>query len=586
MRIRIKRLFPAIALLLTIIVFTGGCGKNEDATGIDTTGSEPAAPTGTTLPEPTEPQLVEAFEGEIIIATDKSPEEWKSKAEYICQNGTLSPDLRNRLMRGGVYKFAPGEYVIDGLQLNIGSNTTVTGAYRIYQPYKQNEMLYPDPSYMAVFVTTSKLTSKDEATSSQTGQIIFKSAKNSVLRDVALSGHTGVKLENAQKSKVSNVLIHNYRGIYPNGEWCNMGYGKVIGSLWIFGNCREVEILNCQIQCSHHHGLTIHTGGGMASPQAKDIKITGTRALYCGSGMLRGESEARYKEAALRVPETGGYGYYDWSTAFDLCENSNVENLTVEDCYALDGWKAGYYIEPLGSGGIVKNLKMIRCRSDYAGRRAVIPGSSPKATIPQATEATNFFVQGGYFEDCISVVGEKSGWLINPNREGANPTGNGIMEMINCGDYGSPISLVTEMTDTRELYVKGFWSLNATKQAIWLFGRNKCKFEDTVILAKNQVNPPIKIGYMLRQAMRESRDPYETSLVAPGGKYDIIRVQMSDCSITGTVYNLQDIVKSAEIVKGSTFNRQKDPDNPGSGISLNRDNTTQINISDYVELYD
>ena len=263
-----------------------------------------------------------------------------------------------------------------------------------------------------------------------------------------------------------------------------------------------------------------------------------------------------------------------------------MENLTVEDCYALDGWKAGFYIEPIGSGGPVKNLKMIRCRSDYAGRRAVVPRSQPKSTIPQATEAANFFMQGGYFEDCISVIGEKSGWLINPNRVGANQYGTGIMQMINCGDYGSPVSIVTEMTDSNALYIKGFWSINAEEEAMWLFGSRDFKLEDLVIVSKNQLISPIKIGYMLRQSMRESRDPNQRAQVAKNGRYDILRTHLTGSKITGTIYNLPDSVKSANIVEGASFNGHIDPEAAGSGISLTRDNTTIINIEDYVKLFD
>jgi hypothetical protein len=295
------------------------------------------------------------------------------------------------------------------------------------------------------------------------------------------------------------------------------------------------------------------------------------------------ETPERYAEAAARVPETGGYGYYDWSCAFDVCENQNVENIKLEDCYALDGWKAGFYTEPLDSGATAKNLSFIRCRSDYAGRRALIKDSNPRATIPQATEAANFFVQGGYFEDCISVSAEKVGWYMNPNRVGANPTGDGIIQMINCGDMGSPISLVTEMTDSSGLHTKGFFSLNAQKYAMWLFGEGDFILEDTVILCSNQADPPIKIGHMIRFQLVESRDPWLQSQVAPGGKYDVIRTHLANSKLTGTVYNLRDTVEMVEIVSGASFNGTADPNSQSSMISLLRDNTTQIDTGYYID---
>jgi hypothetical protein len=58
---------------------------------------------------------------------------------------------------------------------------------------------------------------------------------------------------------------------------------------------------------------------------------------------------------------------------------------------------------------------------------------------------------------------------------------------------------------------------------------------------------------------------------------------MTNCALTGTVYNLPDSINAAEIVLGSTWNGASDPSSPGSGIDLTRDNTTQINVGDYIK---
>lgn len=575
--------YRRIFIFALVIFLLGGitaCGGDPaDTTATPTTTTTAAE---TTEPEPTGPQLAENYPDEIIIAADNSPQEWIDKAKYVCVQGELPKELISALRQGGVYKFAPGEYLIEGQARSfyVGSNTTVTGAYKIIQPKAQDEMLYPDPSYMAVFVTRSELPSIQSSTDEQYGKISLTTSKNAVVSNIALSGHTVLKIENSQNATIDSVLIHNYRGTYPDGQWCNMGYGRATGSLWLYGQCRNIEIKNCQIQCSSHHGLTIQSPGGQYL--AKDINITGTRALYCGCGQLRGETQERFAEAAARLPETGGYGYYDWSCAFDVCENQDVENIKLEDCYALDGWKAGFYTEPLSSGAKATNISFIRCRSDHAGRRAVLKGSNPKATIPQATEGANFFVQGGYFEDCISVSGEKVGWYMNPNRVGANGSGDGIIKMVNCGDMGSPISLVTEMTDSRGLHTEGFFSLNAQKYAMWLFGEGDFILEDTVILSSNHANPSIKIGYMIRFQLVESRDPWLQSLVAPGGKYDVLRTHLKNSRITGTIYGLPEAFAAVEIVSGATFNGTADPNAQSSMITLARDNTTQIDIKDYI----
>ncbi|MDD4494025.1 MAG: hypothetical protein PHV32_06700, partial [Eubacteriales bacterium] len=407
-------------------------------------------------------------------------------------------------------------------------------------------------------------------------------ARNVEIRDIALSGYTVLKLNNTQKSKVSNVLIHNYRGAYPNGEWCNMGYGRATASFWLFGNCRGIDITNCQIQCSSHHGLALHSGS--RNFVSKDIKITGTRALYCGSGMLRGSTEEEIKKSIEKMPETNGHGYVDWSVAYDLCENQSAENVTVEDCYALDGWKCGFYTEPEDTGGHLENIKLIRCRSEYNGRRALLKDSNPRVTIPRETEGSNYFFQGGYFEECISIEAEKVGWLLWLNRTGANKMDDGKILMVNCGDYKSPISLATDfvITDAGGLHTKGFWSLNPSNYAMSLYGFEDYKLEDTILLCSNTKKPPIRIGYMLRLQFHESRDDLNTYMISPGGKYGKMRSDLINSKITGTVYNLPENVKMVDIVKGSTFNGAASADDAGSMIELVRDNSTTVDVKSYI----
>ena len=522
---------------------------------------------------------------EVIVASSRSPVEWRNKAAFICPQGELSTALEMAIKFGhGTFKFAPGEYMIEGPSRTIwvGSDTTIIGATNIEQPAKQEEMLYPNIATQAVFITRTALPSTQSSNDIQTGIIrTVSGAENVTISNIALSGYTVLKLDNASNCKIDHVLIHNYRGKYPDGQWCNMGYGRATASLWLFGNCSDIDISNCQIQCSSHHGLAIHSGSDQFI--SKNITISGCRALYCGNGQLRGESAGEQKDAEIRVPETKGYGYRDWSVAFDLCENQSVENVTVVDCYALEGWKSGFYTEPESSGGNIKNLKLIRCRSELAGQRAVIPGSTPKATIPSETEGSNFYVQGGYFEDCISIQGEKCGWYLNPNRVGANSIGDAKIKMIRCGDMGSPISLVTEMTDSSNLYSDGFWSFNAKNQAMWLFGSTDFKLDNTLILVANR-RSPIKIGYMLRQQFRESRNPQNQRAVAPGGKYDILRADLTDSRITGTVYNLPDSMNPVEIVSGASFNGQKSvvAGSGVNGVKIKKESGSTIDINKYL----
>lgn len=575
-------------LIIIIALLTGlaACGDGSNIITADstegTTTTEEAAK-ATTEPEPTEPQLIEGYDDAIIIAADNSPDEWKSKAQFLCEQGELSDDLKIAIRKGNqIFKFAPGEYRIDGegRHIYIGSKTRFVGAYKINQPHKLQDMLYPDPSYMAVFITTAELPSEEWCTKQDYGVIKVSGARDVVVDSIALSGYTVFSIDNCRSVKAANILVHNYRGEYPNGEWCNMGYGIATGSFWVTGNNSDLEISHCQIQCSSHHGINFHSVSN--TMVTKNVHIVGTRALYCGSGMLRGEFKDSWNIAAQLVPETNGHGFLDWSVAFDLCERQNIQNMLVEDCYALDGWKAGFYTEPEGTGGPVTDIKLIRCRSDYAGRRTEIPGSEPKAVVIKEGENANFFFQGGYFEDCVSVGGQKSGWYIHPNRPKANATGDALAKLINCGDMGSVISLATEGGSS--LHAEGFWSLNAEEEAIWLYGSGDFRFTDTVILVKNQKTPPIVLGKTQRLFFRYTRDPVNALAIAPRAKYDKLRVAITNSLISGTVYDLPEGIDFAFIPDGSSFNGAGDPNDISGNIKLIRDNTTEINVEDYLKV--
>ncbi|MDD4494022.1 MAG: hypothetical protein PHV32_06685 [Eubacteriales bacterium] len=570
------------ALILVLMTSMAACGEKKEPTSEITEGTT-TAPVETE-PVPTGPQLLDGYDDAVIVATDTSPEEWKSKAEYICEKGEIPKELKMAILqRGKTFKFAPGEHNIQGpgRHIYVGTNAKLVGAYKINQPDERQEVLYPDPTYMAVFKTAAKLPSEEWCSNDQFGIVGISGQKNAVIDSIAISGHAMLKLDNARSAEIRNVLIHNYRGEYPNGEWCNMGYGRATGSLWISGQSQGIEILNCQVQFSSHHGIDIHSSSN--SMVAKDIHIAGTRALYCGCGMLRGENESSWNGAAQIIPETNGHGYLDWSTAFDLCESQNVQNLLVEDCYALEGWKTNFYTEPEGTGGPITNLKLVRCVGERAGVRTLIPKNKNRETIIKEGENANFYMQGGYFEDCKSIEASKAGWYLNPNRPQANKEGNAKIRMINCGDVGSYISLITEMFDSSNLHVDGFYSINPMTQAMWLFGTTDFQFKDLTILCKEQTKSPILIGYMLRMQFRFSRDYSNKMNVARGGKYDKLRANITDSSMTGTVYNLPDSVPMFEFKEGGGgFNGETDPNSPNTGITLTRDNTTVINVEDYI----
>ena len=92
------------------------------------------------------------------------------------------------------------------------------------------------------------------------------------------------------------------------------------------------------------------------------------------------------------------------------------------------------------------------------------------------------------------------------------------------------------------------------------------------------------MGYMLRMQFRFSRDFSNKLAVSKGGKYDVFRTTNPNSKLTGTVYNLPDSVPMFEFkAGGGGFNGTTDPNSPNNGITLTRDNTTVINIEDFVK---
>ncbi|MDD3089096.1 MAG: hypothetical protein PHT95_04040, partial [Candidatus Omnitrophica bacterium] len=106
-----------------------------------------------------------------------------------------------------------------------------------------------------------------------------------------------------------------------------------------------------------------------------------------------------------------------------------------------------------------------------------------------------------------------------------------------------------------------------------LFSGDDNKIRDTIILCSNQVNEPIKIGYMLRMQLRFSRDGNNQRSTSTGGKYDVLRGSFTNSTITGTVYGLPAGIEMHEIVSGASFT---------GPITLTRKNTATVNTSDYV----
>ncbi|MFA6309540.1 MAG: hypothetical protein WC677_07375 [Clostridia bacterium] len=507
----------------------------------------------------------------VIVASYDSAQSWKDQATYQCDgNGNLPAGLRSALHAGNIVaRFAPGTYWVEGesrdFDINnnsgIGSNTTIIGTNPVVLPTDKSQMVYPNPSTHAVFLTKTALSTTTQAQISNIGHIHTNTgATNVIIQDVMFKGHIALKLHSATTSTVRNVVISNYYGTYGSGSWANMGYRNATGTLWLYGNCNTITVDNVSIQCSSHHALTIHSGStGFTS---RNIYIKNSRALHSGVGKLRGDPDSSHTNER--------YGIRDWSCGFDLNENGNVDNCQVTDCYSLDAWKVGFYIEPEGTGGMVWNMSLKRCLSVDSGQRAMYT-TNPRVTAPLETEAANYFFQTGYFEDCISINGEKAGFYMPAERDEMTPH----VQMVRCGDRGSPYGLYSEM-NASTLSSTGFMGILNTQYALHLYGA-QAACTNNIIIPLTTAHPPIMLGKMYRLNRTESDDAGNIAKVTEALGFHI---GMSNSSLTGNIYDYP-TGNMATLYSGSTWNGTTNIATITSGLTRNG---ASVDPDDYIPL--
>lgn len=487
----------------------------------------------------------------IFAAPDSSAAD-RAAATDLFNGSNWSEAQKAYFSRGGnTIELRPGTYAYSGY-LMIGSNTTVRGSKRIAIPAKKRTMLYPDPANMAVLTcTTGSRGSTVENTSSH-ARLECNGATGITLEDIYMQGYVGINFPGLKNSKLTRVVVNNYFGTYPNGAWANMGYSNATGAIWLGKHGKGsmgsdgVTFTQCVVQCSSHHGFLIAHGN--THTWTRNIKLIDCRALHCGCGQLRGDNAGAIADSKARLPERAGRGYRDWSVAIDLCENGSVEDIECVDCYSFDAWKVAFYMEPRKAAPEDTehyNIRFIRCVAEDSGQRAVIGNK----TIPKETEASNWFVQRGYFEDCISRRGWKSGYYINAENHpqdgtktgtwtegGKTKTGNYRVHMVRCVDCGSRYGYVHEMNQTRDILTENCAAINNTHRAARIYGAGPINYRNFRIKTNNPDKPPILVGTMCRLQIAMSRDPGNENNVR--NKYIPLRNSPAG-SISGTVEGLQ-----------------------------------------------
>lgn len=452
---------------------------------------------------------------------------------------------------GNTIELRPGTYAFSGYLL-IGSNTKVYGARTIAIPAKKKTILYPDAANMAVLTCTKGAMGTTVENTSSHARLECNGASNIELRDVYLHGYTGINFPGLKNSKLTRVVISNYFGTFPNGSWANMGYSNATGAFWLGKHGKgsmgsdTVTFTQCIAQFSSHHGFLIAHGN--THTWTRHIKLIDCRAISCGCGQLRGDNAGAIADSKARLPERDGRGYRDWSVAFDLCENGSVEDIECVECYSYDAWKVGFYMEPRKAEPEDTehyNIRFIRCVAEDSGVRATIGNK----TIPKESEASNWYCQRGYFEDCISRRGWKAGYYVSPENHpqdatktgtwtegGKVKTGTYRIHMVRCIDCGSRYGYVHEMNQSRDILTENCAAINNTHRAARIYGTGPINYRAFRIKTTNATKSPILVGTMCRLQIAMSRDPGNENDVQ--NKYLNLGTSPAG-AISGTVEGLQ-----------------------------------------------
>ena len=504
----------------------------------------------------------------IVLAAPGSSAEDIAASNYEWNPDSLTSTIKGLFSKAGnSLEIRPGLYKGEG-EIEIGSNVTVRGSRAIAIPAVKSTILEPNPSTMAVF--SSKRTA---AATSEKGSYTFRlrsgwGSTGILLEDLYQAGYVDLKLQGVKNVTIRRCVSHNYHsGAYPNGVRANMGYGRT-GAFWITGNTDTVLFDQCVSQFSSHHGFLNH---GSLGYWYKNLTYKDCRALYSGSGMLRGEGDQIARSIA-QMPQTQGYGWTDWSCAFDLCEAGNIDNVLLEDCYALSGWKTGFYLEPRWDGHKAEHYRLVlrRCVAEDAGQRASAKysGESRALMIVRESEASNFYLDAGDLYDCISRRGFKAGYYLHaegmPQNAAKGHTRNMIVQ--GCTDCGSMYGFYFELPSRKVTFANNS-SYNALNRALMAYKGEDFKATNFRIVSQTPTKSPVMFGRgcLMRKAL--SRYPSWQTEVA--GRMANERTTTTGLTLGGTVGGLQAGTPVFEIANGAVVNGAGRGVIP-SGVSLSR----------------
>lgn len=212
--------------------------------------------------------------------------------------------------------------------------------------------------------------------------------------------------------------------------------------------------------------------------------------------------------------EKDGSGYEDWSVAFDLAEDVDVDGVLVKNCYAEGGWKCNFYYEPettgkLGAHGtayVRKNIVLEDCVAVDGGRS----GGGFRGTMRiREGENANFYIDTGVLRRCKSYGGSKAGFYARVDRDCTSLSP--VYE--DCLDCGSNIGYLLELGGADATY-RNCVSANAVKEAWRIMGDTVVLENCRVKVRSDQKTPPFHFGGYTRVYLQDSRHTDHQTLVA------------------------------------------------------------------------
>ncbi|MEN6343128.1 MAG: PKD domain-containing protein [Methanospirillum sp.] len=214
----------------------------------------------------------------------------------------------------------------------------------------------------------------------------------------------------------------------------------------------DVEFYECSAIDCHTHGFNMNQDyNDGVERTTSNIRFLDCRAVRCGYGVAG--------DPGVTVSSTN-QSRSEWITGFDLQEWQDLVNLEVVNCVAEDNWESGFHLEPgaryddngneIGPRTVTRNVSIRNCVSSNNGQRN--------------TYRDHFFMSGYYLsrdthlEDCQSFNNRNCGYYVH--------AGDGS-SFVGCTDDGSTYGFKV-CKASEDITIADCTSANNRRWAMWL----------------------------------------------------------------------------------------------------------------------